>query len=111
MTRYCLVGQVRQERLDEYRERHARVWPELLAVLRASGWQKYTLFLGDDGLLVGYVEADDLTAAQQAVQATEVNQRWQHEMAEFFGASGAPDQQWRLLDEVFDLDDQLKVGP
>lgn len=111
MTRYCLVGHVRPDRLDEYRERHAQVWPALLTVLCDAGWQKYTLFLGDDGLLVGYVEANDFDAAQLAVQATEVNQRWQQEMAEFFVGSGSPDQRWRRLDEVFDLGDQLQAGP
>lgn len=109
MPRYCLVGQVQPERLDEYRRRHAQVWPELLTALKEAGWRRYSLFLGDDGLLVGYVEADDLAAAQAAVEATEVNTAWQREMSELFaGLDGeAPDQNWRLLDEVFNLDDQL----
>ncbi len=109
MTRYCLVGHVRPDRLDEYRERHAEVWPELLQALKEAGWQRYTLFLGEDGLLVGYVEAEDLAAAQAAVAATEVNARWQRHMSELFAGLGGddPDRNWRLLDEVFDLDDQL----
>jgi L-rhamnose mutarotase len=107
VTRYCLVGHVHTDKLDEYRSRHAAVWPELLRALRDAGWQNYSLFLGDDGLLVGYVESDDLEAAQRAVAATEANQRWQQEMSEFFVSSGDPDANWRLLDEVFNLDDQL----
>lgn len=111
MARYCLVGRVRSDRLDEYRSRHAEVWPELLRVLRDAGWRNYTLFLGEDGLLVGYVESDDLDAAQRTVEATEVNRRWQQEMSEFFVGldGGAPDQNWRRLDEVFSLDDQLRT--
>jgi L-rhamnose mutarotase len=31
MERVCFVGRVREERLAEYRERHERVWPEMLA--------------------------------------------------------------------------------
>jgi L-rhamnose mutarotase len=34
MERVCFVGRVRKERLTEYRERHERVWPEILAALR-----------------------------------------------------------------------------
>lgn len=112
VPRYCLVGQVRPDRLDEYRRRHAAVWPELLNALKDAGWRQYSLFLGTDGLLVGYVEADDLAAAQAAVEATEVNAAWQREMSDLFaGLDGQPpDQNWRLLDEVFNLDDQLAAA-
>ena len=109
MKRYCFLLQVRPERLAEYRERHAAVWPDMLAALRASGWHNYSLFLRDDGLLVGYVESDDLDAAQRAMAATEVNARWQAQMAPFFtGLQGrGPDEGFLLLEEVFNLDEQL----
>ena len=39
---------------------------------------------------------------------TEVNARWQAEMAPFFaGLEGAPDEGLVLLEEVFHLEDQL----
>ena len=109
MPRYCFQLQVRPERLDEYKERHRAVWPEMLAALRDTGWRNYSLFLRSDGLLVGYVEADDLAAAQAAMAATEVNARWQAEMAPFFtGLQGRrPDEDPLLLEEVFNLEDQL----
>jgi L-rhamnose mutarotase len=107
MPRYCFLLQVRPELLAEYRQRHAAVWPEMLRALRDSGWRNYSLFARDDGLLVGYVESDDLEAAQRAMAATEVNARWQAEMAGFFtGLDGrAPDEGFLLLTEVFHLDD------
>ena len=90
MNRYCFCLQVRPDRLDEYVERHRAVWPDMQAALRDSGWHNYSLFLRDDGLLIGYVEADDLEAAQQAMAATEVNTRWQAEMARvLYGSSTA----------------------
>jgi L-rhamnose mutarotase len=112
MARHCIVGRVRPDRLAEYRQRHAAVWPELLRALRDAGWRNYSLFLSEDGLLVGHFEADDLDAAQRAVAATEVNSRWQHEMSEFFvGVDGGhPDQNWRFLDQVFNLEDQLRAA-
>ena len=109
MARYCFLLQVRPELLAEYRERHAAVWPEMLQALRDTGWRNYSLFARDDGLLVGYVEADDLDAAQEAMARTEVNSRWQAEMSRYFaGLEGrGPDESFLLLDEVFNLDDQL----
>jgi L-rhamnose mutarotase len=113
MPRYCFCLQVRPDRMEEYVERHRAVWPEMLAALRDTGWRRYSLFLREDGLLVGYVEADDLEAAQAAMARTEVNTRWQSQMADFFtGIDGRPpDEGFLLLTEVFNLDDQLAAAP
>ncbi len=103
--RVCFVLQVRRDRLDEYRERHAHVWPEMRDALSAAGWRNYSLFLRADGLLVGYLECDDFPACQARMQETEVNRRWQAEMAEFFelDGGGAPDAAMEPLAGVFHL--------
>jgi L-rhamnose mutarotase len=98
--RVCFELRVRPERIDEYRERHRSVWPDMLAALRAAGWRDYSLFLRPDGLLIGYLETDDFEAAQRAMEATEVNARWQAEMAPFFASEPA----FERLEEVFHLD-------
>lgn len=106
MQRVCFCLQVKRDRLDEYRERHRAVWPEMLRALRESGWHNYSLFLRDDGLLIGYLETNDFDAALRAMAGTEVNRRWQAEMAGFFdGVPGrAADEQMRPLKEVFHLE-------
>ena len=113
MPRYCFELRVRPERLEEYVERHRAVWPEMLEALARTGWRDYSLFLRQDGLLIGYVVADDLEAVQQAMAATEVNARWQAEMAPFFGGldGRAPDEGFTLLREIFHLEDQLAARP
>ncbi|RKN03719.1 L-rhamnose mutarotase [Streptomyces radicis] len=105
MERVCFLLKVRQDRIEEYRERHENVWSEMRAALSEAGWHNYSLFLRDDGLLVGYLETDDFAAARRAMDATEVNARWQAEMGEFFEAlDGArPDEAMRPLTEVFHL--------
>jgi L-rhamnose mutarotase len=109
MARVCFTLQVRPERLEEYVARHAEVWPEMLEALRDSGWRDYTLHLRDDGLLVGVVETDDLDAARAAMERTDVNRRWQAEMAPFFAGLGGqrPDEGFVVLRRVFDLEAQL----
>ena len=102
MERVCFQLQVRPDRLDEYRERHRSVWPEMLAALRDAGWRNYSLFLRDDGFLVGYLETDDFEAAQRAMADTEVNDRWQRDMAPFFDARA--DHALVRLEEVFHLE-------
>jgi L-rhamnose mutarotase len=110
VTRYCLLGHVDPDRIADYRRVHAAVWPDLLRALRDAGWHNYSLFLRDDGLLVGYVETDDLGQAQAAVAATEVNARWQAAMSELFASEGPPDEAWEVVPEVFNLEDQLRTA-
>ncbi|HEX7746775.1 MAG TPA: L-rhamnose mutarotase [Micromonosporaceae bacterium] len=109
MARICFTLQVDPARLDEYRARHAAVWPEMLVALRDAGWRDYSLHLREDGLLVGFLVTEDFAAVQAAMERTDVNRRWQAEMAEFFPelADGRPDRGMHVLDEVFDLDAQL----
>jgi len=105
VQRVCFLLHVRPERLDEYKARHRSVWPEMLDALRASGWGNYSLFLAADGLLVGYVEVEDFEAAIAAMEATDVNARWQAEMAEFFELPSGerPDTGFTRLPEIFHL--------
>ena len=108
MSRACFTLQVRTDRLDEYRERHAAVWPDMLRALRDAGWRDYQLFLRDDGLLVGIVETDDLAAAQAAMDRTEVSARWEAEMAPYFDLpDGGDGRDKSELTLVFDLAAQL----
>lgn len=109
MQRVCFLLKVRADRVAEYRERHSAVWPEMLEALSACGWRNYSLFLRADGLLVGYLETEDFAAARAAMERTEVNDRWQREMAPFFepaGSTGAlrADEAMTPLSEVFHLD-------
>lgn len=105
MRRICFLLRVRPDRLDEYRERHRAVWPEMRRALRETGWGNYSLFLTDDGLLIGYLETEDWEAALRGMEAREVNARWQSEMAEFFeDLDGRPDESMRPLREIFHLD-------
>ena len=100
MERVCFLARVRPGRLEEYRARHEAVWPEMRDALRAAGWGNYSLFSRGDGRLVGYLETEDFEAAQKAMEDTDVNARWQAEMAPFF----AGELEFTRLEEVFHLE-------
>ncbi len=105
MKRVCFLLQVKKHRLEEYKERHKHVWPEMLDALHKTGWHNYSLFLRDDGLLVGYVETPDFQKALDGMAAMPVNERWQNEMREFFEdpQGRAADRQMQPLEQVFFL--------
>jgi L-rhamnose mutarotase len=102
--RVCFLMRARADTLEEYKRRHAEVWPDMLDALRRTGWQNYSLFARADGLIVGYVETDDFDAALAAMQDESVNARWQAEMAPLFEIEAAPDSSMQRLEEIFHLD-------
>ena len=106
MERICFMLKIRPDRIAEYKRRHDEVWPEMRQALQETGWGNYSLFLSDDGTLVGYLETDDFNAAQRGMAARDVNARWQAEMSEFFADldDQRPDDAMRPLPEVFHLD-------
>jgi len=105
MERVCFVLQVKPDRLEEYKERHRSVWPEMQTALRETGWHNYSLFLRDDGLLVGYLETENFERARAGMAKLEVNGRWQREMSDFFvqPEGKLPDRAMQPLEEVFHL--------
>ena len=80
MQRIGFILKVKKDRIEEYKERHAHVWPDMQQALRETGWGNYSLFMREDGLLFGYVETDDFAAAKAGMATREVNARWQAEM-------------------------------
>ena len=107
MKRVGFILKVKQDVIEEYKDHHRNVWPEMLEALRAAGWRNYSLFMRDDGLLFGYFETpDSLQAAQAAMEDTEVNAHWQAIMSSYFEIpmGARPDQMLVELEEVFHLD-------
>lgn len=106
MERVCFLLKVRPDRLAQYKERHREVWAEMRQALSETGWRNYSLFLRDDGLLVGYLETPDFSQALQQMAARDVNAKWQASMAPFFEALDGrrPDQGVYRLEEIFHLD-------
>ena len=105
MERSAFLLKVRKERLDEYREHHKAVWPEMLDALRRHGWKNYSLFLTDDGLLFGYFEAEEgFQKSVDGMAEEDVNSRWQRFMAPFFETlEGKTDPYLVQLERVFHL--------
>jgi len=111
VTRVCFRLQVATEHMDAYRERHATVWPAMLRTIAAAGRRNYSLFLDDDGLLIGYYETDSVADADAALAASEVAAAWEAHMQDLFdGATGRADQTAHVLPEVFNLEDQLAAA-
>ncbi len=106
MQRIGFMLKVKKDMLEEYKRRHAEVWPDMLAALRETGWHNYSIFTTEDGTLFGYLETPNFDAARAGMATKEVNARWQTDMAPFFEGIGGKkaDESFLLLEEVFHLD-------
>ena len=107
MKRVGFLLKVRADRIAEYRERHAAVWPEMREALSRQGWHNYSLFIRDDGLLFGYVEtAESFDASLQGMATEAINAKWQQHVDGLFEITPGlrADQAMVTLEEIFHLD-------
>ena len=100
--RSAFVLHVRPDKIDEYVEAHANVWPEMLQALRDAGIRNYSIFR-DGNQVFGYFESDDPRRAAAYLDAHEANRRWQDAMADLLEAR-VPDAGPPALPEIFRLD-------
>ena len=66
MKRVGFLLKVKEGMLEEYKEHHRAVWPDMLDALARNGWHNYSLFMREDGMLFGYFEAEESLAASVA---------------------------------------------
>jgi len=107
VKRVAFLLKVKKEKMKEYRQYHANVWPDMLAALRRNEFHNHSLFMTDDGLLFGYFETPASSeAALAGLAKEEINTQWQKLMGSFFENLGErlPTEGWIELEEVFHQD-------
>ena len=103
MKRVGFILKVKEEKIEEYKEWHRNVWPEVQDALKRNGWHNYTLFMRPDGLLFGYFEPSESFEASLAGMANEpASLKWQELMKPYFEALDGkrPDQSMLELEEI-----------
>jgi len=77
MKRYGMLIRVKPEQLEEYKIIHARVWPEILSMIKKCNIRNYSIF-EKDGLLFAYYEyvGSDYQADMAKMAADPKTQEW-----------------------------------
>jgi len=77
MQRIAQLVQVKPERIADYEQIHAAVWPEVLATIHACNIRNYSIFRHNN-LLFAYFEyiGDDLAADMRKMAADPKTQEW-----------------------------------
>ena len=107
MKRVGFVFKIKKESINEYKQHHKKVWPEMLEALRKHGWRNYSIFLKPDGTLFGYFEAEkSFEESLKGMSSEEINEKWQKFMKPYFDNinENNPDEAMIELEEVFHTD-------
>ncbi|MEX2718535.1 MAG: L-rhamnose mutarotase [Candidatus Sigynarchaeum springense] len=77
MERHGSIIRVRPSRLEEYKACHARVWPDVLAMIKKCNIQNYSIYY-KDGFLFSYFEytGNDYAADMARMAADPKTQEW-----------------------------------
>lgn len=97
--------------IERYKEHHRRVWPEVVAGLRAIGISRMKIYLVGTRLFMYFEAPDDFDPARdfQTYTAAPRNAEWDQLMRTFQRRiPGAPDDSawWTPMDLVFDLESE-----
>lgn len=109
--RICQVVKIKPGKLEEYKELHANVWPNVLEKMRKYHLEDYSIhFLPELSLLIGTYKytGNDWAADSEAMRNDPDNHEWwkvtdalQESMVD--DSTGSTDEKgwWKDLDEVF----------
>lgn len=107
MQRHGQVIRIRPGKLEEYKAHHARVWPEVLAMIRQCNICNYSIY-HKDGYLFGYFEytGEDFAADMVKMAADPKTREWWSVVGPLQEPleTRAPGEWWAEMEEVFHED-------
>jgi len=107
MQRYGMVLRLKPGTEQAYKEYHARVWPEIVDMIRRCNIRNYSIYL-KDGWLFSYFEhhGSDFAADMAKMAADPKTQEWWAIMEPMQEPlpTRKPGEWWAVMEEVFHLD-------
>jgi L-rhamnose mutarotase len=107
MKRYGCVIRVLPDKIEEYKQYHAAVWPGVLAMIQECNIRNYSIFLKDD-FLFGYFEyhGSDYAADMARMASDPKTQEWWAIMMPIQKPldSRGTGEWWANMEEVFHID-------
>ncbi len=107
MKRYGSVIRIVPEKLDEYKQLHAAVWPGVLKMIRECNIRNYSIYY-KDGFLFSYYEyvGNDYTGDMAKMVADPETQRWWKvtDPCQLPLETKQPGEWWAGMEELFHTD-------
>jgi L-rhamnose mutarotase len=109
MKRYCLALDLKDDPtlMQEYKEYHTRVWPEIIESIRTSGIHLLDIYCTGNRMFM-VIEADDSFTFERKASMDASNpkvQEWEQLMWKFQQALpwAKQGEKWVLMDKIFEL--------
>ena len=107
MQRYGSMIKLKSEKLEEYKELHAHVWPEVLKMIWECNIRNYSIYY-KDGYLFSYFEycGNDYAADMQRMVDDPNTQAWWKltDPCQEPLETRKPGEQWASMEEFFHVD-------
>jgi L-rhamnose mutarotase len=89
---------------EEYKKRHAALWPELHQLLKSAGVSEYSIFLDEETNILFAFQKVNGEAGSQNLGQTEIVKKWWAFMADIMKTNADNSPVTVSLDEVFYMD-------
>ena len=103
MQRFAFKMKLKPGFEQEYRKRHAEIWPELVHLLKEAGISDYSIFLDEETHTLFAVQKQEGQSSQQLGEREIVQQWWQY-MADIMETNPDNSPVSNSLTEVFHLE-------
>lgn len=89
---------------DEYLKRHNEIWPELSALLKASGISDYSIFFDEETNILFAVQKLDSQTSSQDLGSNPIVKKWWDHMADIMEVNADNSPVTTPLERVFHLE-------
>ncbi len=101
MNKYCIIVEVKAERIEDYIKLHKEPWREMLEAIRESGIKDEIIFFHRNQSII-ILECEDNAFCDAKLRATEVCKKWDELTLPWFESTG-----FEQAEMIFDLNKQL----
>lgn len=101
MERMAFKMHLNEGQKEEYKKRHAEIWPELKLLLKESGISEYSIFLDEETNTLFAFQKVSGEGGSQNLGKTEIVQKWWKYMAEIMKTNPDNSPVSVELEEVF----------
>ena len=106
--RYCLVIELKEDKIEEYCDIHRNPWPEILDSIKEAG-AKELLIWNYKNLSIVYYECEDLDALYEKLGKLDSTAKWNATVGPWFKEAPSLDGSGavKTCEKIFDLNQQL----
>lgn len=103
MERFAFKMKLKPGFAEEYKKRHDTIWPELSALLKASGVYDYSIFLDDETNTLFAIQKVEEGSGSQELGSLDIIKKWWAYMADIMETNSDNSPVSTPLKEVFYL--------